>query len=182
MKEKHENQADRQNGFPALLADMEDFADQDQPSDSEKNPADLTDSEREMSPAFLTVSGSLGCEPDDGCPDHLKERLDWQPNAGDAAFFQCDKPLKTAFNVFALSAHDAHRFPAKTRKNVVEKYHMYIRQVWNSVEKEDKAVWRTVASRRSVHSASEMSLRGQYLLQKQGLVGKFHQGTEPSFS
>lgn len=182
VKEKHEQHAAHQNSFPALLADLEEFADEEQPFDSEKDPADFTDSECEMSPASPTVSGSLRYDSDDDCPDHLIERDDWQPNAGDAAFFQCDKPLKTAFNIFARSAHDAHRFPAKTRKNVVEKYHMSIRQVWNGVEEEDKVVWRTIASRRSVLSALEMSAKGQYLLQKQGLVGKFHPETEPSFS
>ena len=50
---------------------------------------------------------------------------------------------------------------------------MYIRQVCNGVEEEDKAVWRTIASKRSVLSAEEMSVKGQYLLQKQGLVGRF---------
>lgn len=182
VKEEHRHQADRQNGFPALLADLEGFADEEQPSDSEMNPADFTDREHEMWPAPPSVSPSLRYDSDDGFPDYPNERDDWQSNAGDAAFFQCDKPLKTAFNVFAHSAHDVHRFPAKTRKNVVEKYHLYIRQVWNGVEEEDKAVWRTIASTRSVLSASEMSIKGQHLLQKQGFVGKFLPDVQPSFS
>lgn len=56
----------------------------------------------------------------DGYQESENERPTWEPNAGDVACFRLDEPMKTAFNMFARSAHDAHRFPAETRKNVVE--------------------------------------------------------------
>jgi hypothetical protein len=50
-------------------------------------------------------------------------------DTSDVNLFECNKPTKTAFNIFVRAAHDAHRFPADTPTLVVEKYHMYIRQI-----------------------------------------------------
>lgn len=118
---------------------------------------------------------------DDGYQEPENERPTWEPNAGDIACFQLDKPMKTAFNMFARSAHDAHRFPAKTRKNVVETYHLSIRQVWNLLLEQDKTAWRSLAAARGCFSATELSVKGQHILESQGFLFKFLPHVEPAF-
>jgi hypothetical protein len=117
----------------------------------------------------------------DGYEGLEDERPTWEPNAGDITCFQLDKPLKTAFNIFARSAHDAHRFPAKTRKNVVETYHLFIRQVWNLLLEQDKIAWRSLAAARGCFTATELSVKGQHILESQGFLSKFLPHVEPSF-
>ena len=120
-------------------------------------------------------------DPDDGYQETEQERPSWEPNAGDVACFQLDRPMKTAFNMFARSAHDAHRFPAKTRKNVVETYHLFIRQVWNLLLEQDKTAWKNLAAARGRFSATELSVKGQHILESQGLISKFLPHVEPAF-
>lgn len=120
-------------------------------------------------------------DPDDGYQETEHERRSWEPKAGDVACFQLDRPMKTAFNMFARSAHDAHRFPAKTRKNVVETYHLFIRQVWNLLLEQDKTAWKNLAAARGRFSATELSVKGQHILESQGLISKFLPHVEPAF-
>ena len=97
----------------------------------ERNSAGYTDDGQQQSSIPHSPASMFKIESEDDYQELENERPAWEPNAGDPACFQLDNPMKTAFNMFARSAHDAHRFPAKTRKNVVETYHLYIRQVWN---------------------------------------------------
>jgi len=53
-------------------------------------------------------------------PEPKDERSTWEPNVSDIALFASDKPMKTAYNMFARSAHDAHRFPPRTRERCRE--------------------------------------------------------------
>jgi hypothetical protein len=110
-----------------------------------------------------------------------EERSTWEPNAGNVALFVSDKPMKTAYNMFARSAHDAHRFPARTRKNVVERYHLYIRQVWSLLLEQDKTAWRSLAAARGCFSPAELSVKDQHILASQGFLAKFLPHVEPDF-
>jgi hypothetical protein len=118
-------------------------------------------------------------DPHDDYEEVEDERSIWGTNAEDVACFQLDKPLKTAFNMAARSTHDVHRFQAKTRKNVVETYHLFIRQVWNLLLKQDKIAWRSLAAARGCFSATELSIRGQHILESQGFLSKFLPHVEP---
>jgi hypothetical protein len=152
---------------------------QESQSRHERNSADFTDDSHQQS---LTPHGpALIYDLDDGYQELEDERLTWEPNDGDVACFQLDKPMKTAFNMFARSAHDAHGFPAKTRKNVVEKYHLFIRQVWNLLLGQDKVAWRSLAAARGCFSVTELSVKGQHILNSQGFLSKFLPHVEPSF-
>ena len=114
----------------------------------ERNYASLPDDGRQQSMTSHSSASMLMYDPDDGYKEPEDEQPNWEPNAGDVACFQLDKPMKTAFNMFARSAHDVHRFPAKTRKNVVETYHLFTRQVWNLLLEQDKTAWRSLAAAR----------------------------------
>ena len=114
-------------------------------------------------------------------PEPKDERSTWEPNVSDIALFASDKPMKTAYNMFARSAHDAHRFPARTRKNVVERYHLYIRQVWSLLLEQDKTAWRSLAAARGCFSPTELSVKGQHILASQGFLAKFLPHVEPDF-
>jgi hypothetical protein len=129
----------------------------------------------------LTPESTPMHDSEDSHPDNNDQRQAQVLETGDADLFECNKPTKTPFNIFVRSAHDAHRFPAETPKLVVEKYHMYIRQVWSCLLEEDKAVWRTTATTRDKLSDSELSVKGQNLLGSQGLLAKFLPHIEPSF-
>lgn len=89
--------------------------------------------------------------------------------------------METAFNMFARFAHDAHRFPAKTRKNVVETYHLFIRQVWNILLEQDKTALRSLAAARACISVTELSVKGQHILKSQGFLLKVLPHVEPAF-
>lgn len=117
----------------------------------------------------------------DGYQELEDERPIWEPNTVDVTCFQSDKPMKTAFNMFARSAHDAHRFPAKTQKNVVETYHLFIRQVWSLLLEQDKIAWRSLAAARGCFSATELSVKGQHILESQGFLPKFLPHVAPAF-
>ena len=147
----------------------------------ERNSTDFTDDDRQQSMTPHSSTPMLMYDLDDGYQEPENERPTWEPNAGDVACFQLDKPMKTAFNMFARSAHDAHRFPAKTRKNVVETYHLFIRQVWNLLLEQDKTAWRSLAAARGCFSATELSVKGQHILESQGFLSKFLPHVEPAF-
>jgi hypothetical protein len=147
----------------------------------EKNSVSFTNDGHEQSTASHSPASMLMYESDHGYQGLEDERPTWAPNAGDIACFQLDKPMKTAFNMFARSVHDAHRFPAKTRKNVVETYHLFIRQVWNLLLEEDKIAWRSLAAARGYFSATELSVKGQHVLESQGFLCKFLPHVEPAF-
>ena len=148
----------------------------------EKIPTDDNNDSHQPSLTPSRPSPTLLYDLDDGHPEPQDERATWEPNAGDVAFFELDRPMKTAYNMFARSAHDAHRFPAKTRKNVVEKYHLYIRQVWNLLLEQDKTAWRSLAAARGCLSVPELSVKGQHILESQGLLSKFLPHVEPAFT
>ena len=148
----------------------------------ERNSASLTDDGVQQSMTPNSATSMLMYDLDDGYQEPENERPTWEPNAGDVACFQLDKPMKTAFNMFARSAHDAHRFPAKTRKNVVETYHLFIRQVWNLLLEQDKTAWRSLAAARGCISATELSVKGQHILESQGFLSKFLPHVEPAFT
>jgi hypothetical protein len=129
-----------------------------------------------LTPESTPMHGS-----EDAHPDNNDQRKAEVPETADADIFECNKPTKTAFNIFVRAAHDAHRFPADTPTLVVEKYHMYIRQIWSCLLEEHKAVWRTTATTRDHLSDSELSLKGQNLLWSQGLLPEFLPHVKPSF-
>jgi hypothetical protein len=120
-------------------------------------------------------------KPGDTSADDNDEGPAEEPDTSNADLFECNKPTKTAFNIFVRAAHDAHRFPADTPKLVVEKYHMYIRQIWSCLLEKHKAVWRTAATTRDHLSDSELSIKGQNILRSQGLLAEFLPHVEPSF-
>jgi hypothetical protein len=129
----------------------------------------------------LTPESTLMHDSENSRPDNNDQRQAQVPETGGADLFECNKPTKTAFNIFVRAAHDAHRFPADTPTLVVEKYHMYIRQIWSCLLEEHKAVWRTTATTREYLSDSELSIKGQNLLWSQGLLPEFLPHVEPSF-
>ena len=152
-----------------------------QVSRQERNPASFTDDGRQQSMTPHSATSMLMYDLNDGYQESENERPTWEPNAGDVACFQLDKPMKTAFNMFARSAHDAHRFPAKTRKNVVETYHLSIRQVWILLLERAKTAWRSLAAARGWFSTTELSVKGQYILESQGFLSKFVPHFEPAY-
>jgi hypothetical protein len=129
----------------------------------------------------LTPESTPMHESGDTSADDNAEGPAQNTDTSDADLFECNKPTKTAFNIFVRAAHDAHRFPADTPTLVVEKYHMYIRQIWSCLLEEHKAVWRTTATTRDHLSDAELSIKGQNLLWSQGLLGEFLPHVEPSF-
>jgi hypothetical protein len=169
-----------QGGFEDFFQSLVDsVTPQESRSRHEGNSTGFTDDDQQHS--LTPHSPALIYDPHDDYEGLEDERPTWEPNAGDVACFQLDKPLKTAFNMFVRSAHDAHRFPAKTRKNVVETYHLFIRQVWNLLLEQDKIAWRSLAAARGCFSATELSVKGQHILESQGILSKFLPHVEPSF-
>jgi hypothetical protein len=152
---------------------------QESRSRHENSSAGFADDSHQPSLTSHSPASTLMYDSDDGYQEPEDERQPWEPNAGDTAYFQLDKPLKTAFNMFARSAHDAHRFPAQTRKNVVETYHLYIRQVWNLLLERDKYAWRSLSAAHGCFPAAELSVRGQRNLESQGFLSKFLPHVEP---
>jgi hypothetical protein len=147
-----------------------------------KNSPHVADDGHQLSLTPSSSTPMLLHASDNGQSELMNERSTWQPNAGDVAFFVSDRPMKTAYNMFARSAHDAHRFPAKTRKTTVESYHLFIRQVWSLLLEQDKTAWRSLAAARGCFSPTELSVKGQHILESQGFLAKNLPHVEPAFT
>lgn len=96
----------------------------------------------------------------------------WQPNDRTSSFHLPNTPLNSVYDLFLVSAIDAHCFAIEEPAEVViNAYSNYVRDVWRCIGSDQRAAWVKLFNARP--DASSPSIRGQRLLETQGLLVKF---------
>jgi hypothetical protein len=102
-------------------------------------------------------------------PDEASQT--WQPNDRTSSFYLSNAPLNSVYDLFVVSAIDAHRFAIGEPIEIINAYANRVRKIWHRVESEHKAGWVNLFNARP--EATSPSVRGQRLLESQGLLVKF---------
>jgi hypothetical protein len=102
-------------------------------------------------------------------PDEASQT--WQPNDRTSSFYLSNAPLNSVYDLFVVSAIDAHRFAVGEPIEIINAYANRVRKIWHRVESDHKAGWVKLFNARP--AATSPSVRGQRLLESQGLLVKF---------
>jgi hypothetical protein len=102
-------------------------------------------------------------------PDEASQT--WQPNDRTSSFYLSNAPLNSVYDLFVVCAIDAHRFSIGEPIEVINAYVNRVRKIWHRVESDHKAGWVKLFNARP--EVDPPSVRGQRLLESQGLLVKF---------
>lgn len=103
--------------------------------------------------------------------EHTSTNQSWQPNTRTDLYYLSRLPMKRAYDVFVRSAIDAHCFSIGQTSDIMTGYRTHARGIWKGISAQQKESWKTLFKVRT--SADDISVRGQKLLQSQGLLVKF---------
>jgi hypothetical protein len=95
----------------------------------------------------------------------------WQPNDCTSSSYLHNKPIDSVYDLFVVSAIDAHCFATGESGEIINAYANRVRKIWHRIEPENKAGWLKLFNARP--EADPFSVRGQRLLESQGLLVKF---------
>lgn len=95
----------------------------------------------------------------------------WTPNNGTSSFYVACAPMNTNLDLFVRSAVDAHCFASDEAPAIIAAYTREVRRAWTTLQPEQRAAW--VKLFNSLPEAESLSVRGQRLLESQGLLAKF---------